>query len=123
MTKKMSSIDALNTTSQNNTIAELNVDQTSNKKPEKGKKKGVEDNVNEAGLGTVDDDDFPVTKKRRRGKGKEKNGHDVDPLAEGIFPVSGPCKSKKQDTDQVVTTQQQTDFGPSERAMTQTDLL
>merc|ERR1719384_74191 len=64
-TMNMSSIDASNTTQQNNTMSELN----NPKKRGKNKKKGMEDNVNEAG----GEDNFQPTKKRRRGKDKDKN--------------------------------------------------
>merc|ERR1719510_1403508 len=61
-TMNMSSIDASNTTQQNNTMSELN----NNKKRGKNKKKGMEDNVNEAGVGGVGSDDFQQPAKKRR---------------------------------------------------------
>lgn len=53
-TMNMSSIDVSNTTQQNNTMSEL----AGPKKKGKGKKKGTEDNVHEAGIGGVGDQDF-----------------------------------------------------------------
>jgi len=58
-TMNMSSIDASNTTQQNNTMSELN---NAGKKRAKGgknaKKKGTDDNLAEAGLGGLGQDDF-----------------------------------------------------------------
>ena len=94
-TMNMSSIDASNTTNQNNTMSEL---AGPRKKGGKGKKKGTEDNVNEAGMGGVHDSDFQPTKKRRRqkgaGDGKTKNKD--DDLAEGTITGTAPNKSKKR---------------------------
>ena len=91
-TMNMSSVDASNTTQQNNTMSELN--QT--KKNKKNKKKGMEDNVNEAGMVGVGSDDFqqPASKKRRRNKDKNRQ----DDLAEGT--IDAPPKSKKRKNKQ-----------------------
>ena len=119
-TMNMSSIDASNTTQQNNTMSELN----NPKKRGKNKKKGMEDNVNEAGT-VGGEDNFQPTKKRRRGKDKDKNKQ--DDLAEGTITGTGPVKSKKrkakqtQDADPTTTVNQQTDFGTQNP--TQKDLL
>ena len=84
------------------------------KKKGKNKKKGMEDNVNEAGVDSVGKDDFTQpTKKKRRNKDKDKNKQ--DDLADGTLAGSsgGPTKSKKrkkktEDTDQgQVTTNNQ----------------
>jgi len=58
-----------------------------------GKKKGMEDNVNEAGT-VGGEDNFQPTKKRRRGKDKDKNKQ--DDVAEGTITGTGPAKSKKR---------------------------
>jgi hypothetical protein len=96
-TMNMSSIDASNTTNQNNTMSELAGPRTK-KGGKGGKKKGTEDNLNEAGMGGVMDNDFQPTKKRRRQKGgadgKTKNKD--DDLAEGTITGTGPTKSKKR---------------------------
>lgn len=63
------------------------------KKRGKNKKKGMEDNVNEAGT-IGGEDNFQPTKKRRRGKDKDKNKQ--DDLAEGTITGTGPTKSKKR---------------------------
>jgi len=74
-TMNMSSMDASNTTQQNNTMSELN----NTKKKGKGKKKGVEDNVSEHGMGGLASNDFIQPTKKRRRKDKNKQ----DDLAEG----------------------------------------
>lgn len=89
-TMNMSSIDASNTTQQNNTMSELN---NPKKRGKGGKKKGMEDNVNEAGT-VGGEDNFQPTKKRRRGKDKDKNKQ--DDVAEGTITGTGPSKSKKR---------------------------
>lgn len=120
-TMNMSSIDASNTTQQNNTMSEL----TNPKKKGKGKKKGFEDQVNDANIGGVGQDDFQPTKKRRRGKDKDKNKQ--DDLAEGTITGTAPSKSKKrkkkqtEEADPTTTVNQQTDFGTTNP--TQKDLL
>jgi hypothetical protein len=113
-TANMSQLDgAVNSTNQNNTtLSELN---QKNAKKNK-KKKGIEDNVAEAGMGGVGGDDFPGTKKRRRGKDKQKQ----DDLQEGEMP-EGKKKRKKKQTDPTTTTNQQTDFGATNP--TQKDLI
>ena len=61
------------------------------KKRGKNKKKGMEDNVNEANVGGVGSEDFqPANKKRRRNKDKNRQ----DDLAEGT--IDAPPKSKKR---------------------------
>lgn len=87
----MSSIDASNTTNQNNTISEL----AGSKKKGKGKKKGMEDNVQESGVAGVGDDDYAPTKKRRRVKGKDKNKGKDDDVVDGTMGAP-PTKSKKR---------------------------
>jgi hypothetical protein len=114
-TANMSQLDgAVNSTNQNNTtLSELN---QKNAKKNK-KKKGIEDNVAEAGMGGVGGDDFPGTKKRRRGKDKQKQ----DDLAEGEVQPEQKKKRKKKQTDPTTTTNQQTDFGTTNP--TQKDLI
>ena len=100
------------------------------KKKGKNKKKGMEDNVNEAGVDSASKDDCSQPqKKKRRQKDKDKNKQ--DDLGEGTLTGSagGPSKSKKrkkktEDTDQgqVTTNNQQTDFGTNVPT-TQKDLL
>lgn len=123
-TMNMSSIDASNTTNQNNTMSEL----TNPKKRGKGKKKGQEDNVSEAGMGGVSQDDFQPTQKRRRRKGDKgnKDKNKQDDLAEGTITGTGPVKSKKRkakvtEADPTTTVNQQTDFGTTNQ--THKDLL
>ena len=92
-TMNMSSIDASNTTQQNNTMSELN----NGKKKGKGKKKGTEDAVNEAGIGGVGGDDYssqPTKKRRRKDKDKDKNKQ--DDVVDGTITGAGPSKSKKR---------------------------
>merc|ERR1712060_280356 len=136
-TMNMSSIDASNTTNQNNTMSEL----AGPKKKGKGKGKGKDtdgDNLGGdagsvgGGIGGVNNDDFQPTKKRRRnkgkgeGKGEGKDKNQGDDLAEA--GDAGPEKKKKrkkkkaQDTEAVTTTNQQTDFGTTVPT-TQKDLL
>jgi len=116
-TANISSLDGQpnSTTNNNTTLSELNA---KNRKKDK-KKKGMEDNVAEAGMGGVGDGDFPGTKKRRRGKDKTNKGDD---LAEGeMAGDSKPKKSKKRkgNTDHT-TTNANTDFGTNP---TQKDLI
>merc|ERR1719319_64257 len=105
----MSSIDASHTTQQNNTMSELNHQK---KRGGKNKKKGMEDNVNEAGT-IGGEDNFQPKKKRRRGKGDaDKDKNKQDDLAEGTITGTGPSKSKKrkskqtQDADPTTTVNQ-----------------
>jgi len=109
-TMNMSSIDASNTTNQNNTMSEL---AGPKKRTKGGKKKGAEDNLSEAGIngiGGVSKDDFQPAKKRRRQKGDKTKGVKDDDLAEGTITGTAPSKSKKrrnkkEDTEHTTTNQ------------------
>merc|ERR1712048_168611 len=103
-TMNMSSIDASNTTNQNNTMSEL---AGPKKKGKKGKGKDTDgDNLGGdagsvgGGIGGVNNDDFQPTKKRRRdkgkgeGKGEGKDKNQGDDLAEA--GDAGPEKKKKR---------------------------
>merc|ERR1719148_642080 len=95
------------TTNQNNTtLSELNA--KANKKKEK-KRKGMDaDNVAESGgIGGVGSDDFPGTKKRRKG-GKTKAGQ--DDVVDDTVPGESKKKSKRKKQNDPTTTNA-TDFG------------
>lgn len=121
-TMNMSSMDASNTTQQNNTMSEL----TKPKKKGKGKKSGFEDQVNDASIGGAGDDYQPTKKRRRKDKG-DKDKNKQDDLVEGTITGTAPQKSKKrrkknvEEADPTTTVNQQTDFGTTNP--TQKDLL
>ena len=71
-------------------MSELN----NTKKKGKNKKKGVEDNVSEHGMGGLGSGDFHQPTKKRRRKDKDKNKQ--DDLVEGAVDGSAPEKSKKR---------------------------
>ena len=108
-TQNQSQMD--NSTSNANTISELN--QKSGKKGKSGKEKSKDDNVSEAAFGSVPGDgDLPQTKKRRRNH-KEKNNR--DDVTEGTI---GDVPKKKRRTK---TPDPDTDFGTTNP--TQKDFL
>jgi len=76
-------------------MSELNNKSSKKTKGKNSKKKGTDDNVNEAGIGGLGQEDFQPTKKRRRQKDKDKNRQDN--LAEGsVDNGTAPNKSKKR---------------------------